>query len=142
MRKRILILKAGLNHQVCWVLSSWHILVYFFTCQKRKPWKTSTNLNFLWSEPLTYLTLSRKLYTASFMTFNPFCILRFRRKCTFSPYILIFFHFGPYIFILQLLVPKPINAWHLSPYCHPTNRKYWCGWWHSKIIIKKNLFWH
>ena len=31
-------------------------------------------------------------------------------KCTFSPYILIFFHFGPYIFILPLLVSKSINT--------------------------------
>ena len=38
-----------------------------------------------------------------------------RRKCTFSLYILIFFHFSPYILFLPLLVPKPINAGHLSP---------------------------
>ena len=64
------------------------------------------------------------------------------RKCTFSLYILtfFFFHFGPYILILPLLVPKPINAWHLSPYRHPTNRKCWRDWWHNKIIIKKNNF--
>ena len=34
-----------------------------------------------------------------------------------------YFYFGPYISILPLLVPKPINARHLSPYRHPTNRK-------------------
>ena len=33
-----------------------------------------------------------------------------RRKCTFSSYNLTFFHFGPYILILLLLVSKPINA--------------------------------
>ena len=33
-----------------------------------------------------------------------------RCKCTFSPYIFHFFHFGPYILFLPLLVPKPINA--------------------------------
>ena len=33
-----------------------------------------------------------------------------RRKCTFSSYILTFFHFSPYILILPLLVSKPINA--------------------------------
>ena len=33
-----------------------------------------------------------------------------RRKCTFNSYILNFFHFGPYILILPLLVSKPINA--------------------------------
>ena len=38
-----------------------------------------------------------------------------RRKCTFSPYILTFFHFNSYILFLPLLVPKPINAGHLSP---------------------------
>ena len=32
------------------------------------------------------------------------------RKCTFSTYILHFFHFGPYILFLLLLVSKPINA--------------------------------
>ena len=49
-------------------------------------------------------------------------IMDFKRKYIFSP-ILAFFHFGPYIFILPLLVSKPINALHLSPYRHPTNRK-------------------
>ena len=34
--------------------------------------------------------------------FNPFGN---RRKCTFSPYILTFFHFSPYILIFPLLVP-------------------------------------
>ena len=38
-----------------------------------------------------------------------------RRKCTFSPYILTFFHFSPYILFLPLLVPKPIYEGHLSP---------------------------
>ena len=37
------------------------------------------------------------------------------RKCTFSPYILTFFHFGPYILFLLLLAPKPISASHFSP---------------------------
>ena len=40
-----------------------------------------------------------------------------RRKCTFSPYILVFFHFSPYILILPLLVPKPINACYFHPFC-------------------------
>ena len=62
-----------------------------------------------------------------------------RRKCIFSPYILAFFYFGPYIFILPLLIPKPINAWHLSPYHHPINRTSWRGGWHIKIIIKKSI---
>ena len=35
------------------------------------------------------------------------------------------FYFGPYIFILPLFVPKPINTWHLSPHRHPTNKKNW-----------------
>ena len=38
-----------------------------------------------------------------------------RRKCTFSLHILHFFHFGPYILFLPLLVPKPINTGYLSP---------------------------
>ena len=37
------------------------------------------------------------------------------RKCTFSPYILNFFHFSLYILFLPLLVPKPINTGHLNP---------------------------
>ena len=61
------------------------------------------------------------------------------KKCIFNPYILTFFHFDPYIFILRLLVPKPINAWYLSPYCYPSNRKCWHGRRHSKIIIKKSI---
>ena len=56
-------------------------------------------------------------------------------KYIFSSYILYFFHFGPYILFLPLLVPKPINAWHLGPFRHPTNSKSWLGWrWNKKII--------
>ena len=33
------------------------------------------------------------------------------------------FYFGPYIFILPLLVPNPINACYFSSFCHSTNRK-------------------
>ena len=40
-----------------------------------------------------------------------------RHKCTFSPYILTFFHFSSYILILPFLVPKSINAFHFSPFC-------------------------
>ena len=48
----------------------------------------------------------------------------FRRKCTFSPYILtfFFFHFSPYILILPLLVPKPINACYFHPFRQSTDR--------------------
>ena len=46
----------------------------------------------------------------------------FRRKCTFSPYILTFFHFSPYILILPLLVPKPINACYFHPFRQSTDR--------------------
>ena len=56
-------------------------------------------------------------------------------KCTFSPYILTFFHFSPYIFILPLLVPKPINGWHLSPCRQPINGKSICGWRRNNIIL-------
>ena len=41
--------------------------------------------------------------------------LKIWRKSTFSLYILTFFHFSPYILFLPLLVPKSINAGHLSP---------------------------
>ena len=50
------------------------------------------------------------------------------RKCTFSLYILHFLHFGPYILFLLLLVPKPINAWHLGPFRHLTHGKNWRDW--------------
>ena len=33
------------------------------------------------------------------------------------------FYFGPYILFLPLLVPKPINTWHLGPFRHSTNGK-------------------
>ena len=49
------------------------------------------------------------------------------------------FYFSPYILFLLFLVSKPINAWYLIPYRHPTNRKCWCGWRYSKIIIKKSI---
>ena len=45
-----------------------------------------------------------------------------KHKCTFSPYILTFFHFSPYIFILPLLVSKPINACYFRPFHQSTNR--------------------
>ena len=51
----------------------------------------------------------------------------YRRKCTFNPYILHLFHFGPYIFISPLLVPKSINAFHFGPYRYLFNRNCWYG---------------
>ena len=45
-----------------------------------------------------------------------------RHKCTFSPYILTFFHLSPYIFILPLLVPKPINACYFRPFRQSTDK--------------------
>ena len=79
----------------------------------------------LFGETTTILFLYKLSFISHLLyTWKLFFILVFIniwRKCTFSPYILTFFHFGPYIFILPLLVPKPINAWHLSPYRHPTN---------------------
>ena len=39
-----------------------------------------------------------------------FCFVLFWCKCTFSFYILYFFHFDSYILFLPLLIPKPINA--------------------------------
>ena len=44
-----------------------------------------------------------------------------RCKCTFSPYILTFFHFRPYILILPLLVPKPINACYFRHFHQSTD---------------------
>ena len=43
-------------------------------------------------------------------------IFIFWRKYTFSPYILTFFHFGPYILILPLLVLKSIKLVILVPF--------------------------
>ena len=43
------------------------------------------------------------------------------RKCSFRPYILGSFLFGPYISILPLLVPNPINACYFSPLHQPTD---------------------
>ena len=44
-------------------------------------------------------------------------------KCTFSPYILVFFHFSPYILILPLLVPKSTNAFFFGPFLLAHYRK-------------------
>ena len=44
-----------------------------------------------------------------------------RCKCTFSSYILAFFHFGSYILILPLLVPKPINTCYFHPFRQSTD---------------------
>ena len=43
------------------------------------------------------------------------------RKCTFSPYILAFFHFRLYILILPLLVPKLINSCYFLPFRQSTD---------------------
>ena len=53
----------------------------------------------------------------SLLTIQKYKIMKItkRRKCTFSPYILTFFHFSPYTLFFPFLVPKPINARHLSP---------------------------
>ena len=82
--------------------------------------------------------VSAYLYTHTH-TYIYICMYVYKDKCTFSPYILAFFHFSPYIFILPFLVHKLINALHLSPYHHPTNRKRWHGWRYIKIIIKKYI---
>ena len=50
-----------------------------------------------------------------------------RCKYTFNPYILHLFHFGLYIFISLLLVPKSINVFHFGPYRYSLNRNCWCG---------------
>ena len=51
----------------------------------------------------------------------------FMCKYTFSPYILTFFHFGPYILILPLLVPKPINACYFRHFRQSTDGNSWGG---------------
>ena len=48
--------------------------------------------------------------------------INFWCKSTFSPYILVFFHFSPYILILPLLVLKPINTCYFGHFHQPTNR--------------------
>ena len=50
-----------------------------------------------------------------------------------------FFFFFFYIFILQFLVLKLINVWHLNSYRHLINKKSWHDWQHIKIIIKKSI---
>ena len=52
-------------------------------------------------------------------------VIFFWRKRSFRPYILGLFLFGPYISILPLLVPNPINACYFSLLRHSTNRKSW-----------------
>ena len=41
----------------------------------------------------------------------------------FVPIFWSHFYFGPYISILPLLVPNPINTCYFSPFRHSTNRK-------------------
>ena len=48
-------------------------------------------------------------------------IINIWRKCTFSSYILTFFHFSHYILILSLLVPKPINACYFRHFRQSTD---------------------
>ena len=66
-----------------------------------------------------YFMLTLKYHENLFESLFQF--FRYWRKCTFSPYILVFFHFGPYIFISPLLVPKPINACYFSNFRQSTN---------------------
>ena len=56
------------------------------------------------------------------------CLLIFSwHKCTFSPYILAFFHFSPYILILPLLVPEPINVCYFHHFRQSTDGNSWSG---------------
>ena len=57
-------------------------------------------------------------------------VIKSMRKCTFSLYILgfffiIIFHFGLYILILSLLVPKLINAYYFHPFRQSTDENSW-----------------
>ena len=71
----------------------------------------------------TYIldTLKHGLYHGDRVGKQLECIFNSRHKCTFSSYILTFFHFGPYILILPLLVPKPINACYFRHFRQSTN---------------------
>ena len=74
-----------------------------------------------WHNPSTYkcgISSTLAIYMQNFQyhcqTKNILVYLFFRRKCTFSPYVMAFFHFSPYILILPLLVYKSINAFHFG----------------------------
>ena len=49
------------------------------------------------------------------------------RKCTFSPYILTFFHFNLYILFLPLLVPKSINICYFRHFRELIDGNNWGG---------------
>ena len=66
-------------------------------------------------------TLKHGLYYGDRVGKQLECIFNSRHKCTFSSYILTFFHFGPYILILPLLVPKPINTCYFCPFRQSTD---------------------
>ena len=65
----------------------------------------------------TTLFLGFVLYLGYYLSVNALLVLTFWGH----------FYFSSYIFILPFLVSKPINAWHLSLYCHLTNIKSWRG---------------
>ena len=66
-----------------------------------------------WLYPLSRWTFLFPLHLLDLLIVWNFFFLR---KCTFSPYNLMFFYFSLYILFLLLLVPKLINAFYLSPW--------------------------
>ena len=77
----------------------------------KKPMSGSCRIHGLGRRLTPLFTMFDYLHENGKKSFSSFC---FRRKCTFSPYILAFFHFSPYILILSLLVPKSINTFHFD----------------------------
>ena len=58
---------------------------------------------------------------ASLFFFFPFFFSHFPLSLLLVPTFWLFFHFSPYILILPLLVPKPINACYFCPFRQSTD---------------------
>ena len=98
-----LICKKKIKKKILIINSCVHIALYYYS-------RVYTALQFI------------HLFTLQFI-----CNKKERRNTIFIPTFSPHFHFGPYFFILLLLIPKMENVFYFSPYCHLTNGNYLRG---------------
>ena len=72
---------------------------------------------FLKSQIFIFSEIVRNLYEWNLIGINALFVPTFRGH----------FYFGPYIYILPILIHNPINACYFSPFRQPTDENDWRG---------------